>query len=550
MTSDQAPFFVNRWRIRGIITTTSPLVVGSGGTTTRPGLVDEYPDGERVKINAVATDHRSRAYLPGTTIKGCLRAWLPSRPRLAADVERVFGSPDPKKKDARGGCAEFWDACAADLHLSPDPVPYWSDERWTGVGSSVAIDRRRRTASAKKLLHFEYVPAGVSFHVSITGQDLSTGDVALLLLALDAINQAGAEAVLFGAETANGFGRCAWTLSGIERITSAPDEIRRWLQAPHVGYEGLPSVPGEVRAEIDRAKAALVTPLAPRAAIEIGLRLRFQGPFLVNDPSRTRKKGEDDEDDDDIDPALRAPDHAPLLDGNGGPLLPARSLRGALRSQAERILRTIAADPRIACRPTSTREACPAIGEAHERSTLCLACQVFGAPGWAAPVEVSAFTREDCSALRDLRQEFVAIDRFTGGGARGLKFNAMSFDRPVLQGRLVVDLARIETWGLGLLLLALRDLVEGDVPLGFGQAKGYGAVLADVTQLSARNVAARLGPPLQACGLATPATEMVVADPLQATTPEIEALLARFVNDLHARIARAVQPVAAGGKPA
>lgn len=86
---------------------------------------------------------------------------------------------------------------------------------------------------------------------------------------------------------------------------------------------------------------------------------------------------------------------------------------------------------------------------------------------------------------KEFHQDFVAIDRFTGGGAESLKFDAKSFHRPVLRGSLTLDLeavqrARPGEWCLGLMALVLRDLCEGDIPLGFGAAKGYGACTASL----------------------------------------------------------------------
>jgi hypothetical protein len=42
-------------------------------------------------------------------------------------------------------------------------------------------------------------------------------------------------------------------------------------------------------------------------------------------------------------------------------------------------------------------------------------------------------------------------------------------------GEIHLDVAsyRLESWGLGLLALALRDLLWEDVPLGFGTARGF-----------------------------------------------------------------------------
>src|SRR5439155_26026717 len=124
---------------------------------------------------------------------------------------------------------------------------------------------------------------------------------------------------------------------------------------------------------------------------------------------------------------------------------------------------------------------------------LCPVCQVFGAPGWRSPLHISAFKTADPIGDEETQtQEFLAIDRFTGGGVEGAKFNATAVYRPTLSGTIGVDLKTLERanvgrWALGLLTLTLRDLIEGDIRLGFGAAKGYGAVRAktSVNQLPA-----------------------------------------------------------------
>lgn len=65
-----------------------------------------------------------------------------------------------------------------------------------------------------------------------------------------------------------------------------------------------------------------------------------------------------------------------------------------------------------------------------------------------------------------------------------LKFNADYADRPRLRGTIGVDLKRAEPWSLGLVALTLRDLVEGDITLGHGASKGYGACQAVITSVS------------------------------------------------------------------
>ena len=94
-------------------------------------------------------------------------------------------------------------------------------------------------------------------------------------------------------------------------------------------------------------------------------------------------------------------------------------------------------------------------------------------------MEFSDFTPIQGSS-RTKRQELVAIDRFTGGAAHQLKFNAEYADRPHLKGRITLDLKRAEPWARGLLALTVRDLIEGDIAMGYGASKGFGALKARV----------------------------------------------------------------------
>ena len=71
--------FKNRWRIDGTLTTRTALHVGSGDTTTRNDLVVPGQENDDIQIAAVATGYDQRAYIPGKSLKGVLRAWLDQR---------------------------------------------------------------------------------------------------------------------------------------------------------------------------------------------------------------------------------------------------------------------------------------------------------------------------------------------------------------------------------------------------------------------------------------------------------------------------------------
>ena len=198
-------------------------------------------------------------------------------------------------------------------------------------------------------------------------------------------------------------------------------------------------------------------------------------------------------------------DHAPLLAAGDRdhPVLPGSGLKGALRSQAERIARTLATQAATdatdfletcpVCSPVMSRpkpdqpqpqESCDSLLEALGvlKSTddagdrhLCLACQLFGSPRRGSRLRV-----EDASLVGTPKykpRDFLAVDRFTGGGADQFKFDAAVLWTP--RFKVVLYLENPLQWELGWLVLALRDFQEGLGTVGFGAAKGFGRVEAE-----------------------------------------------------------------------
>jgi CRISPR/Cas system CSM-associated protein Csm3 (group 7 of RAMP superfamily) len=486
--------FQNRWMVVGKLTSSAPLHVGNGDVTRRKELVNAQ---KSVDINAVCTDKNGRAFIPGTTLKGNLRSWAKRAGLSPANFEQLFGSEDSEKADSVGGKIEFYDAVAKDVPAfdGESQPPFWDAQRLTGVMTGVVINRRTCTASEERLFHHEFVPPGVSFNVTITGQNLSDAELEDLLFVFAGFNEGQ---VKIGADEAGGWGEMTWKLTELRRITNT--EVANWINsgAPSVGYGALAPVTADERqAWSNRVAARRATGLAS-TTLKLGIVLEFESHFLVNDPSRTGK----------LEEGKMA--QTPLLDVNGRLLLPASSFRGALRSQAEKIIRTVR-DEQAACYPDDKgpRPACEVVYDKSELGRLCPACKVFGAPGWKSPISITDFVSEspllpysEEEAKRRghetgklCMQEFVAIDRFTGGGSHGSegeggsggkKFNAASVYRPRLSGMMTIDLEALQVvgasgWAAGLLALALRDLLEGDIRLGFGSAKGYGVTRAQLT---------------------------------------------------------------------
>ena len=93
----------------------------------------------------------------------------------------------------------------------------------------------------------------------------------------------------------------------------------------------------------------------------------------------------------------------------------------------------------------------------------------------AAPLRGSRLVIEDAALQAGTDpvfkvQDFLAIDRFTGGGRDGAKFDAVGLWRPAFTARLRLE--NPQAWELGWLALVLRDLAEGWLSVGFGRRQG------------------------------------------------------------------------------
>lgn len=467
--------FKNRIKIKGTITTVSPLHIGDGEMITKDKWLGKETGGrddQSPEIMTVATDCEGRACIPGKALKGNLRSWLADR---AGDseyilnlIDSVFGTEsqeDTEENKTTGGKAEFHNSFVVSPETCSVPEGGWNAVRLTKFKTSASRNRITGTVVNRKLYNLEYVPEGVTFGLTITGQDLEEDETALLLAACNGF-QADEKSVpvTIGGNTGDKWGRFEWNLDTIGEII--PDDVMDWVENPdrEIGYDALKPVAREKRTHLCKLAEQMVP--VESSLLVISSDIVFDGPFLVNDTERTQKDEGAEEDKPDI------PDLLPLLDKDGHACLPVSSFRGAFRSQAERILRTLYLN--AACH--STVKPCPAIYDITDVDELCPVCRTLGGAGWKSPVDYTDFQLKEDTSEMDFPQEFVAVDRFTGGAANQAKFNAEPVLRPVLTGEITINLKRIKPWMLGLMAYTIRDFMESDVTLGFGSGRWYGII--------------------------------------------------------------------------
>ncbi len=443
--------YAHRWWITCTFTNNSPLAIGDGTTI----LGNELEDGAMTQVNAVALNASGKPYLSGTALKGALRALSEklnaTNPTLSNHMEQLFGATDAKRRQS--GMVDFYDAHFGSTKITDDTaqnLANFCSTRKTYQETSTSIDRDRGTAKDRHLFTTEYVPAGTTFSSTMLvqhhGKEMGEALVKHLASLLNAATPQGG--LTLGADTRRGYGRLE--CSSLKVNYFGADELTAWLTG------GCKNTWQKSASEVENFAACVLSPSAT-PMIQIELKIAFTGLFLVNEPARTSK-------------GTNAIAHAPRLDAKGNPVLPAKTLHGALRSQSEKILRTLG----IACSgaggvPANQDENIAAMTNAGD----ALIVELYGNTHNASKLTQPAPPQCTNSGVFH-KQDFIAIDRFTGGGKDGAKFNAHSFYQPKFSATLQIS-SHLRDAAKGLLLLTLRDLAEGDIPLGWGKRKDYGA---------------------------------------------------------------------------
>jgi len=167
--------------------------------------------------------------------------------------------------------------------------------------------------------------------------------------------------------------------------------------------------------------------------------------------------------------------------------LPGSSLKGVLRSYSEKIARTVGVkccDPLGAQSCGKISEGRPGLNSAQVYANLCTICRVFGHMPMASHLRVSdAYPRDPFDPDRKVNwkeltnateeRDGVAIDRISGSVAVG-PFQLEVVTRGGFFGQLY--LRNFQIWQIGLLAIALRDIDNGMVPIGFAKSRGLGQV--------------------------------------------------------------------------
>lgn len=484
--------------ITGTLKLRTPLHVGTDNSTE---TIDDL----------VRRDARGRPLIPGTALAGALRAIatnlaprlkgvdfchavLPEDTKKACGclVCQIFGDVNPQEDATEGNSARIlvYDAILDNI---PD----------IQIRDAVGSDRVTGAAARRERIKFdvEILPATTTFKLRLELDPTLTDELALQLLAATLMEwRAGRGTV--GGRSSRGLGAFDLLddLQLIERDLNKVEPLLAFLRnGPPWGAKDGNRSWAESNTQIAQSSIVEWTgeatlPVARSWALA-KFTLEATGPFLIHDLVQAARGGFH---------------HAPLLDSynqGGKPVLPGSSLRGVLRSQAERIARTLATQSAWrageeafdrknyflsncpACNPLTTessnevascnsfiktlpKQSRRELEQNGAEEKLCLACRLFGSTWNGSRLRVEDSYLKDGTEAKYKVLDFLAIDRFTGGGRDSAKFDALVLWKPQFSVRLFLD--NPEPWELGWLALALRDVHEGLATVGFGSAKGFG----------------------------------------------------------------------------
>ncbi|MBZ4665025.1 RAMP superfamily CRISPR-associated protein [Mahella sp.] len=352
--------------------------------------------------------------LMGSSIAGALRAYL-ERAGFKEEASKIFGNMDKSK------------SCPSIVFVE-DSFGRLPDGVQVEVRDGVAISLNTGTAIDTAKFDMELLPEGtvfpLSFEFMVLENDCYADTLGYFVSTLKALEEGE---IPIGRRKRRGLGRCHAKNFKVYRYNmSKPEGLIGWLEKDKnehnvKGIDDLPikNIGG------DKDKFVMKASFEIDGSILIGSQaVNGNDPDIVHIHS--------------------------FRDGSNTPILSGTSLAGSLRSRAYKIINTIGAD-------------------------VAIVNEIFGTPREekkdrrASRLWVYETTIDDS---KQLVQNRIKIDRFTGGAYSGALFN----EQPIFAGKVEVKLALdgAQEREIGLLLLLLKDLWTSNLPIGRGTAIGRG----------------------------------------------------------------------------
>jgi len=447
-----------RWFIEGVLELVSPTSLSNG---------DDDP---LVDLPVVVDPLEGRALLTGASLAGALRAYLADFGN--GHAKALFGGDRGRQEDD-----DTQSPLIVEDALGSSLAPHLE------FRDGVSIDPATRTAKDKERYDRQLLAAGTTFDLKfelvLTENDKAADVKAALAAALQALERGD---IRLGGRKRRGYGECrvtGWRAWRYDLRT--PDGLGGWLAHGHAadmpGHQPpwQPKTGGSI-SQWEALEGAGELPLGDRP-FELTATFAIDGAVLIRHGFE----------------AESGPDAMHLTSHRGGketPVMSGTSLAGVIRGQALRIARTVAGPNR-----DNADAFIDEMFGVMKRPTQGMSTQ-----DRRGLKKIAGRVRVDESVIEghtDLVQTRVKIDRFTGGAfesalfaeqpAFGGRFELKVALRPPLEAavraklpkdatdkELQEALIRQRNAEAGLLLLVLKDLWTGFLPVGGSSSVGRG----------------------------------------------------------------------------
>lgn len=439
-----------KYKVTGTLVALSPIHVGG---------LDAAADVDLT----LAVNGQGQYYIPGTSLAGALRGWLQHE---TPAIKHLWGFQE-RDKATRGNRGH-----ASHVIVEDAPISHGIAEVRDGVG----LDRY--TGSAAETIKFNraVLPKGTRIPLELTFEQTKAMPAARVLFA-DTLHGLQQGIIRLGAAKTRGLGKVQLTdLKLVEQDLTSFDGMLATLSGQGTEITLTDLVPEDHQYHLPQQ-------------LEIMLHWQPVGPVMV--------KAEADGIAVDLLPLVST-----LADESDSALsfvLPGSSIKGALRTQAERIIRTLLGQETNLDQPflkqlTGVPLVSELFGEGAKYQGAmgiddCYAKLTITPQQWidiaTAKDEKALQIALEAADLANLQQAFhVGIDRWTGGAAENYLYSTLELMNVTWEpiclrvdlSRLVANAEENAEEAMALLLLVLRDMAQARIPLGYGTNRGMGAI--------------------------------------------------------------------------
>lgn len=407
--------------LTGKIRNESPLIIGTG-------------KGDAVDTEVILNE-KGQPYIPATSFTGALKHHLENEYETAEIVTSVFGSGDLQSI-----------MIVDDLYPLDAPVVTTRD--------GIKINRLTGIVEDKKKYDYELVEKGSEFNLRIEltirdgEEDIESSVFSLLATVVDELESG---AISIGAMGSKGFGKI--TISEVKAYRFVfPEDGRKWLKYL---ANGLTEDSNHLSVNLKKY---------PKLEKRNNLLLDIDAVFEIKNSLMIGSSIVESGEDEDKDPDKTA------LTSREQFVLSGTALKGAIRDRAVRIHNTLSGKNVSANEdPEDIKELFGWVDEEGKDSYKSKS---------RVRVTESYINK---NTVHHERQPRIKIDRFTGGVIGGALFETEPIWHKEEKIKVKIQVKkqkdRDSFWGVGLMLLVLKDLWNADLPVGGEKSIGRGLLV-------------------------------------------------------------------------